>query len=75
MSELNYMKQSLAELYDRLEKLAMKYEKSHSDDDLYRELSGIVYTVDGPNDAASNGGNGYYCKGGEWHGQWRATES
>jgi hypothetical protein len=72
MNELDYMKQSLAELYDKLETLLGRYERSHSHDDLYRELSGIVYVVDGPNDAASNGGNGYYCKRGQCTANGRA---
>jgi hypothetical protein len=71
MNELNYMRQSLAEMYDRLEKLVQKYGESHSGDDLYRELSNLVHSVDAPNDALSNGGKNYYCKDGKWHGEWR----
>ena len=75
MKELDYMKESLATLYDRLEKLVSKYEGSHSGDELYRELSGIVYSVDAPNDAGKNGGKGYYCKDRQWHGQWQGDAS
>ena len=76
MSELEYMKRSLAGLYDKLEKLVQKYDQpSYSNDELYRELSGIVHVVDAPNDSASNGGKGYYCKDGQWHGQWKRDAS
>ena len=75
MPALDWMKESLAHVYDRLEKLLTKYEKSHAHDDLYRELSEVVYSVDGPNDAMKNGGKGYYCKDRQWHGQWPADAS
>jgi hypothetical protein len=75
MNELNYTKAELARLYDQLETLVTKYNQSHSSDELYRELSGVVYTVDGPNDALSNGGKSYHCKGGTWHGQWQDDAS
>jgi hypothetical protein len=75
MTELEYMRQSLAELYDELEKLLQKYEPSHASDDLFRALSGVVHVVDGPNDSASNGGKAYHCKGGKWHGQWQSDAS
>ena len=73
MSELEYMKQSLAGLYDKLERLIQKYEPSHSNDELYGELIGIVHVVDAPNDAASNGGKGYYCKAVSGTASGRAT--
>ena len=76
MNELDYTRQSLAELYDRLEKLLEQYgnDPAYSSDQLYRDLSATVYTVDGPNDAGSGGGKGYYCKNGKWHGQWPAQD-
>jgi hypothetical protein len=63
MNELDYMRQSLAELSDRLEKPLQQYgnDPAYSNDQLYRDLSAIVYTVNGPNDAGSKGGKGYYC--------------
>ena len=67
------MKQSLAGLYDKLERLIQKYEPSHSNDELYGVLIGIVHVVDAPNDAASNGGKGYYCKAVSGTASGRAT--
>lgn len=75
MTELEYMRQSVADVYDKLEKLLRKHEPSHATDDLFRDLSSIVYSVDGPNDAGSNGGKGYYCKDRTWHGQWQGSAS
>jgi hypothetical protein len=76
MNELDYMKASLAGLYDQLERLIKKYSgpSSASGDDLHKELSGIVYRADAPNDMAANGGKrNFYCRDGKWHGEWKDT--
>ena len=53
MTELEYMRDSLADLYDRLEKLLQKYgdDQADSNDPFYRDLSDIVFYPDAPNDA------------------------
>lgn len=75
MTELDYMKESLARLYDELERLVANYRASHETDDRYRDVTDIVVVNGAPNDALCSGGTGYHCKGGKWHGEWRGESS